>query len=73
MEIQLMVIDQVVRARGIMAANPGLLITTPRQNGTDHFVADWTTDDEVTGRAHHWELRVLLDKLTGEYGFAEAS
>lgn len=67
-----MVTDQVVRARGIMAANPGLLITTPRQNGTPHFIADWTTDDEVTGRAHHWELRALLDALTAKYGFTDA-
>lgn len=65
-------VDQVARMGRIMAANPGLMITSPKQNGTGHYVADWTTEDEVTGRVHHWELRKLLDELTGKHGFADA-
>lgn len=64
--------DQVKRMQGIMAANAGLLITTPRQNGTPHFMADWAVGDDGAARVHHFELRTLLDTLTGEYGFAES-
>lgn len=64
-------VDQVARMHRIMAANGGLLITTPRQNSSDHYVADWTTESEVMGRAHHWDLKVLLDELVTKHGFAE--
>lgn len=65
--------DQVKRMRGMMAANAGLLITTPAQNNTPHFMADWTTKDDVMGRAHHEELKTLLDTLADDYGFTDAS
>ena len=70
-QTRLLTLDQVTRAHQMMAANPGLMITTPRQNMTPHFMADWTTPDEVSVRAHHWDLRTLLDILARDYGLRE--
>lgn len=64
--------DQVARAEEIMERNPGLLITTPKQNGTPHFIADFVTKEDAVVRIHHEQLRVLLDELTGRYGFEDA-
>lgn len=66
--------DQVTRASRIMAANPGLMITSPKANGSPHYVADsnGATTDGVMVRAHHEDLRTLLDHLVAECGIADA-
>lgn len=64
--------DEVVHAHRLTTANPGLSITTPRQNGTPEFLAVWTDEaDEVVGTAHHYDLRTLLDHLIGKHGFQD--
>lgn len=70
------VVDQVKRRRAFQAANPGVLILSPRQNGTPFWTAQWADPDAPDGDAgdgavikvEHWELGVLLDHLERRLG-----
>lgn len=58
-------LDEVVRARRLMATHPGLSITSPRENGTDQFIAILASPDapDVTSTVHHWDLRKMCDNI----------
>jgi len=62
--------DQVDRAKRMQRANPGLRITTPRQNGSNRYRAEWGDVDGEHASLTHWDLRPLLDKLA-RMGFAD--
>ena len=64
-------VDQVQRAQRVMKANPGLFISTPSQNGTNHYAADFAVGDAGSGCIHHEKLRDLLDELAAKHGFTE--
>lgn len=64
--------DQVTRKNSIVERNPGLLITTPRQNGTPHYMADWAAGESGMARIHRADLRELLDELVTVHGFEDA-
>lgn len=65
-------VDQVKRLEAFRGRCPRVLITSPRQNGTLCWRAQWTepsADDEgAVMQAEHSELRALLDHLERNFG-----
>ena len=70
------VVDQVKRKEVLQAANPGILILSPGQNGSRFWSAQWADPDAPDGdggdgaviKVEHWELKVLLDVLERRFG-----
>lgn len=56
-------VDQSKRKEEFIRRHPAVVITTPRQNSTGEFVADWNEENDVRGTAHHPDLGALMDYL----------
>jgi hypothetical protein len=76
MPIEVRSVDQVKRKEEFVQRHPRVTITSPRENGGREFVASWGADEDfeaVGEKAHHSELRALLDYLEARFDRGDLS